>query len=76
MQDNKFPIVGHIETEAFGIVPLLGIRMMDGEREKELMEQSAQAWKEAHGQLGSDLSTLTYRRWNNGRYHYSRAVPK
>lgn len=50
MQDNKFPIIGYIETEAFGIVPLLGIRMMDDEREKQLGKQSAQAWKEAHGQ--------------------------
>lgn len=50
MQDNKFPIVCNIEAEAFGIVPLLGIRMMDDEREKELGKQSAKAWKEAHGQ--------------------------
>lgn len=47
MKSNKFPVVGHVMIEPLGAVPILSIRMMDDEREKELGARSAQAWKEA-----------------------------
>lgn len=47
MEEN-YPVIGHVETKIFGVVPILNIRMMDDEREKELGALSAAKWKEAN----------------------------
>lgn len=47
MKENTYPVIGHIETEAYGPVPILNIRMMSDEREKELGAMVANKWKEA-----------------------------
>lgn len=46
IQGREFPIVGFVQIEGQNYhVPLLDIRMMSDEREKELGAQSAAAWK-------------------------------
>lgn len=47
MEDN-YPVIGHVETKIFGVVPILDIPMMNDEREKELGAMSAAKWKEAN----------------------------
>lgn len=48
MEKNTYPVTGYIETKAFGVLPILNIRMMDDKREKELGAMSAAKWKEAN----------------------------
>lgn len=47
MDTCKHAIVGHVQVKGIGTVPILGIRMMSDEREKELAAQSAKKWEEA-----------------------------
>lgn len=47
MDKATYPIIGHVTTAQYGRIPILGIRMMSPEREKELGVQSAKQWKEA-----------------------------
>ena len=52
MNKDIYHIIGHIETKAFGTVPILDIRMMSPEREKELGEKSAEKWENMHCEDG------------------------
>ena len=45
--DREYPVVGYVSTPQTGTLPLLNIRMMSDERERELGAQSAAKWKEA-----------------------------
>lgn len=46
--EEKYPVIGHVETKIFGVVPILDVPMMDDEREKELGAMSAAKWKGAN----------------------------
>ena len=44
---QEFAVLGYVTLKDCVTAPLLNIRMMDDQREKELAAQSAEKWKEA-----------------------------
>lgn len=43
-EKTTFPVLGYVQTEEYGRLPVLDIPMMDDSREKELGAQSAGRW--------------------------------